>query len=166
MYRAIPARPAGPRASQFAAPFHAALMAAMLVLPLGACSLFEDEATAEEEAPEAPVEARRAVPMERINGVEIGRVSNGISVTVFGIAPGAGYGAPQLTPRRGGRPAPDGFVEYDFRAIPPDPGFQMPEGTLAVRELRADRLIPETILRGTAGLRIYSLVDIREVPFG
>ncbi|MGF1551936.1 MAG: hypothetical protein ACFBWO_05450 [Paracoccaceae bacterium] len=137
-----------------------------LIVPLAGCSLFGD---GEEEA--APVETAgdtaraRTEPVASIARREIGRTRDGFVLTAFGEAPGAGYGAPVLAPRREGRPGADGFVEYDFLARPPDPGFALGRGSQTVRRLRADRLIDAEALRGTRGLRVFSAGNASQIAF-
>ncbi|MEM6489739.1 MAG: hypothetical protein AAF677_15960 [Pseudomonadota bacterium] len=130
-----------------------------------ACSLFGDDEEADAAAAEAEATRVLPQPVDTVVGVEIGRTASGFVITAYGIAPGAGFGVPQLTPRRQGRPAPDGFIEYDFRAIPPDPNFEMPRGSETVRRLRADRLVSERVFSAAAGIRIFALRNARAVRF-
>ncbi|MEL6775570.1 MAG: hypothetical protein AAFP23_12450 [Pseudomonadota bacterium] len=141
----------------------AALLLAVLALP--ACSLFGDD---EEELAETDiveeVQARRE-QVQRVGKVEIGQLSDGLVVSAFGVAPGAGYANPTLEPRRQGRPGADGFIEFDFIAQPPDPSLQMPVGEPRARILRADRLLPSGAFVGSAGVRVFASGNFSTVNF-
>lgn len=127
------------------------------VLATGGCSLFssddEEEAAAAEQAdPEARIE-----PIEAVRHIEIGRTRNGYVISAIGTAPGLGYGAPELRARREGKPGTDGFIDLDFVAQAPDAGFNLGEGSVIAREVRADLLVPEQYFRGAAGVRIHGV---------
>ncbi|MEM6971969.1 MAG: hypothetical protein AAGG47_20485 [Pseudomonadota bacterium] len=146
-----------------------ALVVSMLLLT-GCSSWFTDE-EAEAEAARAAAEAEgtagpdRPVPVDGVTGIEIGRLTDGIVITAFGVAPNAGFATPQLAPRRNGVPGPDGFIEFDLLGVPPDPSFEMPQGSLRAREIRADRLLRIATLQGIAGIRIHALRNFRELRF-
>lgn len=142
-------------------------------LALASCGVFRDfptiwggESQAEKEK-EAAVEQARSVqvPVESVEGVEIGRMSNGFLITAYGTAPGLGYSKPELRPRRGGAPGADGYIEYDFVATEPPAGFDMPEGTAGARALRADLPVPASALRGAAGIRVLALHGGAQLDF-
>ncbi len=80
-------------------------------LGLAGCGGGGDEA---EQAAEQAVEAARFAPVDKVLNVEIGRTRNGYLISATGLAPGLGYGAPELRARREGRPGPDGFI-HRFR---------------------------------------------------
>lgn len=127
-------------------------------LALGGCSIFRsDDKKAEAAEAEQAAQAARFEPIETVRHVEIGRTRNGYVISAQGYAPGLGYGAPELRPRREGKPGPDGFIDYDFVARAPDPGFNLGEGTLQARAIRADLQIEGPELRGATGIRIHGV---------
>ncbi|MEM9061564.1 MAG: hypothetical protein AAGD13_13975 [Pseudomonadota bacterium] len=97
------------------------------------------------------------VPISSVKSVELGRTRDGFLVTAFGTAPSLGYSLPVLRPRRNGEPGIDGYIEYDFVATEPAPGFQRPPGTTQTRALRADLAVRLAELRGANGLRVLAL---------
>ncbi|MEM9046046.1 MAG: hypothetical protein AAGC81_15265 [Pseudomonadota bacterium] len=125
---------------------------------LGGCGLFSDD---EDEVPaeltEADLFPTQGVPIQAVREFEIGRTRDGFVVTAYGTAPALGYGSPELRIRREGRPGIDGFLDFDFVATPPRPGLERGQGTIAARELRADALLKNEVLRGVAGIRIHAL---------
>ena len=131
----------------------ATAIAAMLAL--GGCSLFgsddEAETTASEQA------AARYVPIETVRHIEVGRTRNGYVITARGVAPGLGHGAPELRARREGKVGPDGFIDYDFVAKAPDPNFDLGQGTVQARMVRADLHVTARELRGAVGVRIHGI---------
>jgi len=125
-------------------------------LALGGCSLFgsnDDNTAAAEQAAPVPVYA----PIETVSHIEIGRTRNGYVITARGVAPGLGYGAPELRVRRQGKAGPDGFIDFDFVAQAPDPSFNLGEGTLQARAIRADLHVTARELQGAAGIRIHGV---------
>ncbi len=128
------------------------------VLALGGCSLFgsddDDEAAAAIEQAEA---AALYVPIEVVRHIEIGRTRNGYAITARGEAPGLGHGAPELRARREGKVGPDGFIDFDFVAQAPDPSFNLGEGTLQARAIRADLHVTARELQGAVGIRIHGV---------
>ena len=126
-----------------------------VALPLAGCSVFgsEEEETAAEPGP-AVVE-RGPVQVQAVRRLELGRTRDGIVITAFGTAPGIGYAGPRLEPRREGAPASDGLIDYDFVAVPPDPGFGLPTGRASAREIRADRFVSLDELQGSRGIRVH-----------
>jgi hypothetical protein len=135
----------------------AAAAAIAAALSLGGCSLFgsDDEAEAAAEN-EAAGEALYA-PIAAVRHIEIGQTRNGYVITALGIAPGLGYGAPELRVRRQGSPGPDGIIDFDFVAQAPDPSLNLGEGAIAARAIRADLLITARELRGATGIRVHGL---------
>lgn len=116
--------------------------------------------TASEEAPPPP--ARILNPelraVARIERIELGRMHQARLLTAVGETPVTGWFQPELAPRGGGRPGPDGFLEFDLVAAPPElnnlaPG---PVGTPAQRAVRADRILPESVVRGAVGVRVFA----------
>ena len=153
------------------------VLAMPLVLALSACggtetitddigTLWGGESTAERER-RAALQARREtkVPVQSVRSVEIGRTSSGILITAFGTAPGLGYSLPALRPRRGGKPAADGYVELDFVATEPIAGLPLPPGTTRTRALRADLPVDIRALRGVRGLRVMALQGAVQIDF-
>jgi hypothetical protein len=133
---------------------NAALAAAIAtVLSLGGCSIFSSDKAKETAAP--AVTAEQYAPVESVHNIEIGRTRNGIAVTAYGIAPGLGFGAPKLRPRRDGKPGPDGILDFDFVARAPDARFDLGQGALTARAIRADILLSPRELTGVAGIRIH-----------
>lgn len=129
-------------------------------------TLWGAESSAERAAREAEA-ARRAnkVPMRTVRGVEIGRTSTGILLTAYGSAPGPGYSLPALRVRRDGKPAGDGFLEFDLVASVPAPGIELPPATSRNLSVRADLPINIRALRGVAGLRVLALEGQVQVNF-
>ena len=152
------------------------LTALALLAALVACSdnetvgdigtLWGEESSAERKAREE-LQARREnkVPVQAVRSVEIGRTSNGILLTAFGTAPGLGYSLPALRVRRGGKPAADGYLDFDFVASEPAPGFDLPPGNTRTRAIRADLPIDLRALTGIRGLRVWSLQGQVQVDF-
>ncbi len=137
------------------------------VLALGGCSLFgsddDDEAAAAAQAEAAA--AALYVPVEAVRNVEIGRTRNGYVITARGVAPGLGYGAPELRVRRQGKAGPDGFIDYDFVAQAPDPNFNLGEGAVEARAVRADLHVTARDLRGAVGIRIHGVSGGLQLQF-
>jgi hypothetical protein len=141
----------------------AAAIAAVLVL--GGCSLFgsgDDEAAAAAEQAEA---ASLYVPVEVVRHIEIGRTRNGYVITARGVAPGLGHGAPELRARREGKVGPDGFIDYDFVAQAPDPNFNLGQGAVQARMIRADLHVTARDLQGAVGIRIHGVSGGLQVLF-
>lgn len=133
---------------------HAALaLAVAAVVGLGGCSVFKSGK--KEDAAAAVVPADPYVPVESVRNIEIGRTRNGIAVSAFGVAPGLGFGAPELRPRREGKPGPDGMLDFDFVAKAPDARFGLGEGEATARTVRADVLLTPRELAGVIGIRIH-----------
>ena len=153
------------------------VLAAPLVLMLTACgetgtiaddigTIWGEESTADRER-RAALRARREnkVPVQAVRSVEIGRTSNGILITAFGTAPGLGYSLPVLRVRRGGQPASDGYIEFDFVATEPVAGAALPPGTTRTRALRADLPVEMRVLRGVRGFRVMALQGAIQIDF-
>ena len=140
----------------------AALAAA---LALGGCSWFgsddEEAAAAAEQTGLGAVYA----PIETVRHIEIGRTRNGWVITAHGVAPGLGYGAPELRARRQGKAGPDGFIDYDFVAQAPDPGFNLGEGAVEARAVRADLHVTASDLQGAVGIRIHGISGGLQMQF-
>ena len=129
-------------------------------------TLWGEESSADKAEREA-LEARKnnKVPMEAVRALEVGRTTNGILLTAFGTAPGLGYSLPALRVRRGGRPANDGYLEFDFVATEPAPGLNLPRGDIRSRSVRADLPIDIRALQGVRGLRVHALQGEVQVNF-
>jgi hypothetical protein len=148
----------------------------LAMLTLGACStgtflddvptVWGGESRAEAERREVVEQARTTpVPVETVRSVEIGRTRSGFLITAYGTAPGLGYSLPRLRPRREGAPGADGYVEYDFVASEPPPGFDLPPGTARTRMLRADLPVGAADLRGAGGIRVLALRGGAQLDF-
>ncbi|MGG7565975.1 hypothetical protein ACQ5SO_07420 [Rhodovulum sp. DZ06] len=161
-----------PASAPRSAPGLRVLLGAAALGALGACSvgdLWEETPEVEVQvlAPSQPqqretvgqveVSERRAV--ERVDRLEIGRVHEGLMLSAFGTAPRQDWFSARLEPRREGLPGPDGFIEFDFVAAPPElNGFSAAEtpGSATQRAMRADAAIEEANLAGAAGLRVHA----------
>jgi hypothetical protein len=152
------------------------LTLAIAILTLGGCStgsvlddfptIWGGESRADEARREAVQEARTTpVPVESVRNLEIGQTRQGFLITAYGTAPGLGYALPRLRPRRDGAPGADGYVEYDFVASEPPPGFDLPPGTARTRAIRADLPVKATDLRGVAGIRVMTLRGGAQIDF-
>ncbi len=129
-------------------------------------TLWGEESSAERLAREEALARRQnKVPVQAVRSVEIGRTSNGILLTAFGTAPGLGYSLPALRVRRGGKPAVDGYLDFDFVATEPAPGFNLPPGNTRTRSIRADLPIDLSALRGIRGLRVWSIQGQIQIDF-
>lgn len=139
----------------------AALFAA---LALSACDMgpiFDPEKAEAERLAALPAK----VPVDRIETLELGRLYDGYVLTAFGLAPGAGYYQPELRIRYDGRPAADGFYEYDFIVRPPADAAALAGAPEAARRMRADVTMPVAMLRGARGVRVWSSRDSIEGRF-
>lgn len=136
------------------------------LVPLAGCSLFggDDEEAIVEDTEIVATENK--VPVQSVAKVEIGRTRDGYLISAFGTAPGLGYGAPELRVRRGGQPAADGFVEFDFIAARPANADDLPPGTTRARAIRADYAVVTQQLRGIAGIRVLALSGGAQVAIG
>lgn len=143
--------------------YPALVLALAALLPLGGCSWFssdDEEATATEGA------AQRAyVPVEAVRNIEIGRTRTGFAITAHGIAPALGYADAELRARRDGRPAADGFLDFDFVALPPLPELGYSTGAPEARAIRADLLIPANVLQGATGIRVHAAAGGMQITF-
>ncbi|MDH3668514.1 MAG: hypothetical protein OEN23_16435 [Paracoccaceae bacterium] len=128
--------------------------AVLVTLGLAGCGGGDDEA---EQAVEQATEAARFAPVDKVLNVEIGRTRNGFLINATGLAPGLGYGAPELRARREGRPGPDGFIDYDFVAQAPDPRRNLGQGEVAARRITAGLPVQSEALRGATGIRVHGL---------
>ena len=131
-------------------------------LSLSACDMgpmFGDEPT----NPESLLPPRVAV--DRIETLELGRLYGGYVLTAFAVAPGAGYYQPELSIRYEGRPAADGFYEYDFLVRPPENAAALAGAPETARRVRADVAMPIDMLRGARGVRVWSARDSIEGRF-
>ncbi|MDF2232650.1 hypothetical protein P2H44_08805 [Albimonas sp. CAU 1670] len=141
----------------------APLAFAAAALALSGCGLWEDEA-AVADAPSAPpqsgapgVEGPRLnyLPAAGVESLEIGQIYRGRLLTAHGYAPATGWFRATLQPRNGGRPGPDGFLEYDLVGAPPELNGGEP-GAPARQPLRADLAIPSSALAGVQGVRVHA----------
>ncbi|GMG81308.1 hypothetical protein LNKW23_05210 [Paralimibaculum aggregatum] len=136
------------------------MAAAAALAALGGCSLFgSDEAEGEAAPPE--VLSAIEVQTENVQAVqrlEIGRTRAGLMLTAYGTAPGLGFSNPRLVARRGGAPASDGMLDYDFVVDTPPRGLTMPPGTLKARAVRADAELQIDTARTARGVRVHATV--------
>jgi hypothetical protein len=148
----------------------AALLAALLAGGAG-CSRISDavgiapgievsvfEPSVEPQKPATLAAAKELRPIASVTRLEIGALHDGIMLTAFGAAPQADWFGPRLTPRRGGLPGPDGFLEFDFRAAPPalNGGVEGVVGTEAQRRVRADVSVARGAMGGAIGVRVFA----------
>lgn len=131
-----------------------ALAAAMV--GLAGCGLFgsddpEPELTAADRAAEI-----RSENVQAVQRLEIGVSRAGFVLAAFGTAPGLGYSKPRLVARRGGAPAEDGMLDYDFVVDAPPAGVSFPPGTPKAREVRADAEIAVETARRVRGVRVHA----------
>jgi hypothetical protein len=135
-----------------------AITAAVTVtLTLGGCSWFKSDKEKEAVAVEQRVTEAIFEPIQTVRDIEIGRTRNGYAIAVQGIAPGLGYGAPELRARRDGKVGPDGFIDFDFVAQAPDANFNLGEGTVEARAIRADIHVTARDLQGAVGIRVHGV---------
>lgn len=121
-------------------------------------TLWGEPSAAERAAEQQRLQALQArVPVLAVRSVEMGRTRDGFLITAFGTAPGIGYAAPTLRARRSGAPGNDGYIEYDFVAMEPAAGFNLPVGTLQARQLRADVPVLLEQLQGARGIRVMAI---------
>ncbi len=142
--------------------FMSALLGAVMIGGCNTGTFLDDAGTAVGEESQAEKAAREAAvasvePIQSVRNIELGRTRDGFIVTAFGTAPGLGYSLPRLRPRRGGSPGTDGFIDLDFVATAPQPGFELPVGTTRTRAVRADLPIKSSALRRAQGIRVHAL---------
>lgn len=135
---------------------------------ISGCSVLPDVGLTSDPAEEA-AEAEASLPpkiaVNRIENLELGRLFDGFMLTAFGIAPGTGYYQPELRPRYGGRPGPDGLFEYDFVVRPPSNPSLGADAPITARLVRADIELTPEMLRGSRGVRVWSARDSVEGRF-
>jgi hypothetical protein len=127
------------------------------VLAVSGCSLFRSDDKKEAAAVEQAAAEAQFAPIETVRNIEIGRTRNGYAIAVQGIAPGLGYGAPELRVRRDGKVGPDGFIDFDFIAQAPDSNFNLGAGPVEARVIRADLLVTARELQGASGIRVHGV---------
>lgn len=112
----------------------------------------------EEKAPLVVADAVKR-PVAQITGLELGRMVRGRLLTAYGIAPAGGWFQPELRPLNDGAPSPDGFLEFEFMAAPPDlnGGVGQPGLPEEQRRIRADRMIRDSVAAGAVGVRVFSV---------
>lgn len=134
---------------------------------LSACSsvgdIFDSEETAAEAAAAQPQFAK--VPVVRIDNLELGRLYRGYMLVTYGVAPGAGYFAPELRIRYDGQLGQDGYYEFDFVAVPPRDRPARDNTPIIARILRADYELTPEMLRVARGVRVWSARDSVEGRF-
>ncbi|MEO0680230.1 MAG: hypothetical protein AAF192_07425, partial [Pseudomonadota bacterium] len=109
-----------------------------------------EPSTPAEAEPEARLVDAQLRPVSRVASLELGRMHRARLLVARGEAPRTGWFQPELRPRRDGAPGPDGFLEFDFIAAPPElnGGGEPSVGSAAQRRIKAVRPIPERELRG------------------
>lgn len=125
----------------------------------------------EETKPAFNYEVKERRPVLNVQRLEIGRTHDGVALTAFGLVPHQDWFSPLLVARRDGLPGPDGFVEYDFVAAPPElnqwpyaePYEPGPAGDPSQRLIRADAEIPAANLSLAAGLRVHGSGGARAI---
>jgi len=133
---------------------------------LGGCSWFKSEEKERAETLAAAVaEEQRLEPVERVLDLEIGRTRDGFMISVTGLAPGLGYSAPELRPRREGAPGPDGFIDLDFVVQAPDPRLNLGVGEPSARHIQVGLPVTPRDLRGATGIRIHGLAGGLQMAF-
>lgn len=135
-------------------------LACVFVLPLAACSATVEVGSLNPfrgrdapAGPAAPVD--RHEPVAAVLAVEAGQAHRGLIVTATGAAQLQGYFRPELRLRNGGRPGPDGFIELDFVAIPPETTTLQP-GDAATRRLVAAQFLPSDLVAAARGVRVIA----------
>lgn len=140
----------------------AAVCVLAAALGLTGCGIFGGDEAPPPEASPARVEA---VNVQAIGKLEIGRSRGGLMLAAFGTAPGLGYSKPRLVPRREGRPAADGMLDYDFVVDTPPRGLALPPGTPKARSVRADVELPIEVVRAARGVRVHATVGGVQMMF-
>ncbi|MEK6216892.1 MAG: hypothetical protein N2B03_06695 [Boseongicola sp.] len=136
-----------------------------VAIGLGGCSLFSSDDKEKSAAAEAAASEALITPIEAVLHVEIGRTRNGYVITAHGVAPGIGYGAPELRARRQGKAGPDGIIDFDFVAQAPDPNLNLGDGPVEARSIQADLLVTAKELEGSAGIRIHGVKGGLQMKF-
>lgn len=127
--------------------------------------------TEPEEKPSYTYEVKERRPVLTVEVLEVGRTHNGVTLTAYGLAPHQDWFSPLLQPRRDGLPGPDGFIEFDFLAAPPelnqwpyaDPYEPGAPGDAQQRRVRGDAEIPAANLALAAGLRVHAAGAARAI---
>ena len=168
--RSFPKRKSAPRPGRPAA----VVLATLATLGLAACSddspvQLEVLAPSVERVDEpqfnfGPVNRK---PVLRVDRVEFGSLHDGVAVAAFGEAPAPQWFAARLQPRGDGLPAPDGFLEFDFVAAPPElNGAEAPPlGNPAQRQIRADRGLTREDMSGAVGVRVFAIAGVVAARF-
>lgn len=151
------------------------LIVGLAALSLAGCETIADNTPdvgftvlepSKKQEPQAPEVMTNAVkrPVAEVTSLEVGQMRKGRLLTAHGAAATPGWFQPALVPR-GERPTPDGFLEFDFVAAPPElnGGAPMPEGTPIQRSIRADRAVSNADLAGVSGLRVYAAGGVAAV---
>lgn len=135
---------------------------------ISACSILPDVGLTSdpaEETAEAEANLPPKIAVNRIENLELGRLFNGFMLSAFAIAPGTGFYQPELRPRYGGRPGPDGLFEYDFVVRPPANASRGADAPITARLVRADIELTPEMLRSSRGVRVWSARDSVEGRF-
>jgi hypothetical protein len=97
----------------------------------------------------------------RVESLSLGRTHDGFALAAFGFADAAGWRMPALV-RAAGGVSVDGFLTYEFVAIPPETPVAAAE---PARRLRADAMVSATELRAATGVRVVAQDNVIEAPF-
>lgn len=131
------------------------VLAMALATALGGCSLFGDDDETVERGPlPTDIDSENVQAVQRL---EIGRSRGGLMLTAFGTARGLGYSKPRLVARRGGSPATDGMLDYDFVVDTPPRGIALPPGSAKARSVRADIEVPVAVAQQVRGVRVHAV---------
>jgi hypothetical protein len=138
-----------------------ALAAAAIGVALAGCTISGNLGGGATAGP-PPIDEALLRPVGRVDELLVGRTFDGVVLTAFGEAPGAGWTAGRLRPRG---PGPDGFLEFDFVALPPPADSPPAADDPRLRRIRADLPLALDELGGAAGLRVIAAGGARAVGF-
>lgn len=100
--------------------------------------------------------------VDTVDRIEVGRTRSGLLLAAFGSAVETGWFQPALRPLNSGVPAPDGFLEFEFVAAPPELNVvdgqeqRPPRGTPEQRRVKGVRPVAATELVDVAGIRVFA----------
>ncbi len=123
--------------------------------------------TEEKPQPELQRAPSQLRPVATVDRLEFGAMHDAVAVTAFGEAPTTGWFSPRLVARGDGKPGPDGFLEFDFVAGPPElnGGTVQPEGSPAQRAIRADRAVARDLAATAIGVRVFAQRNVAAARF-
>ncbi|MEM1313564.1 MAG: hypothetical protein AAGI51_03360 [Pseudomonadota bacterium] len=100
--------------------------------------------------------------VDTVDRLEVGRTRSGVLVAAFGSAVETGWFQPALRPLNAGEPGPDGFLEFEFVAAPPELNVvegeeqRPPLGTPEQRRVKGVRPVTASELTNAAGIRVFA----------